>query len=175
LSPDLWAKVQVHLQYDERKKGERLLRSAQICDRIYFLKKGLVRTYYEQGGKEYTSWFYDKGQYFTSWYSFYCRRESFEFIEVLEDAELYFLEYKDYQSLQDSEPELLRIAKYVAEEATAFLDYSNMGHARRTAAERYRDLLYFFPDIELRTKLSHVASFLEVSQETLSRIRAGKA
>ncbi len=166
-------KVKPFLHFDFRKAGDRLLRKAQICDRIYFLKKGLVRTYYEKNGKEVTSWFYDSQQYFTSWYSFYCRRPSFESIQILEDSEIYSLSYKDFNTLQEN-PKLLLIARLIAEESTAFLDYSNKDYTGLSAADRYRDLLHYFPDIELRTKLSYIASFLGVSQETLSRIRSGK-
>jgi hypothetical protein len=53
-----------------------------------------------------------------------------------------------------------------------FLDEFNKGWSFLSAKEKYQTLLFYFPDIELRVKLGYIASFLGISQETLSRLRA---
>lgn len=162
------------LQFETLKKGSLLLRPGQICNRIYFLEEGLVRTFYEQDGQEHTTWFYEAGSFLTSWYSFYSGTHSFESLELLEDGRVYSLSRSDYQGLQEAHPQLQKGALLIAEESTAFLDYTNKGFVKQSARERYESLLSYLPDLELRCKLSYIASFLGVSQETLSRIRAGK-
>ena len=156
------------------KKGTTLLKAMQTCDKLYFLQSGTVRTYYDHAGKDVTSWFYTEGQFFTAWYSFLSRDASHEYIETLEDCDLYLISYNSYQELLQSDPLFERFGRLLAEEQTAFIDYFFKGYLYMTAKEKYQLLTTTFPGIELRTKLSHIASFLGITQETLSRIRAQK-
>ena len=65
-------------------------------------------------------------------------------------------------------------ARLLAEEQITFTDQFFKGYMFLSAMEKYQLLLQYFPDIELRVKLTYIASFLGISRETLSRIRAQK-
>lgn len=155
-------------------KRTALLREHQYCQHLYFLEQGTVRTFYYHEGKDISSWFYRSGMFLTSWYSFYGQTQSYEYIETLEDSVVYSIDYTQYQKLLEAFPLMERFGRLLAEEQMAFLDHFSKGYMFLTAKEKYQLLLSIFPDVELHVKLGHIASFLGISQETLSRIRARK-
>ena len=112
--------------------------------------------------------------FLTSWYSFYSQVQSFEYIETLEDSVVYAIDYTQYQKLLEQFPSMERFGRLLAEEQMAFLDNFSKGYMFLTAKEKYQLLLSIYPNVELHVKLGHIASFLGISQETLSRIRARK-
>jgi len=155
-------------------KRTELLREHQYCQQLYFLEEGTVRTFYYHEGKDISSWFYRSGMFLTSWYSFYSQVQSFEYIETLEDSVVYAIDYTQYQKLLEQFPSMERFGRLLAEEQMAFLDNFSKGYMFLTAKEKYQLLLSIYPNVELHVKLGHIASFLGISQETLSRIRARK-
>lgn len=156
------------------KRKAELLRNGNSCKKLYFLETGTVRTFYFHEEKEVTSWFYKEDLFFTSWYSFYTQKEGYECIEALEDAVVYSIHYNDYINLINSSQKFERFARLLAEEQIAFTDQFFKGFMFLSAKQKYDLLLLYFPDIELRVKLIYIASFLGISRETLSRIRAEK-
>lgn len=152
-------------------KNELLLREHSYCRRLYFLEQGTVRTFYTEKGKEISSWFYKEGLFFTSWYSFYRQQPSFEYIETLEESIICSIDYFNYQQLLERFPAFERFGRLLAEEQTSFIDYFSKGYNFMSAREKYDLLLSMFPDVTMRVNLGQIASFLGISQETLSRIR----
>lgn len=152
-----------------------LMQAGQNCKKIYFLEKGIIRTFYhDDNGKDISSWFYKEDQFFTSWYSLYYKVASFEFIQSLSDAEVYAIDYNDYEQLMKEFPEFERFGRLLSQEHLAFLDYYFKGYLFMSAKEKYQLLIDYFPDIELHVKLGDIASYLGISQETFSRIRNQK-
>ncbi|BDS15305.1 Crp/Fnr family transcriptional regulator [Aureispira anguillae] len=174
LSPELKASIKELFIEQKVPKKTQLLREFQYCQNLYFLSKGTVRTFYYHEDKIITSWFYNEGNFFSSWYSFYLQKPSFEYVEVVEDSTIYKISYDNYQLLLDRHSDFERFGRLLAEEYTAFIDQYSKGYMFLSAKERYQLLLTYFPDIELRVKLGDIASFLGITQETLSRIRSRK-
>jgi len=110
----------------------------------------------------------------SSWYGFYKQETSYEYIEALEDCSVYAIEYHDYKKLIEVYPKFERFSRLLAEEQLAFIDLYSKGYMFMSAKEKYDLLLSNIPNIELRVKLGYIASFLGISQETLSRIRSSK-
>lgn len=152
-------------------KNTFLLKEHQYSKNLFFIASGTVRTFYYHKEKEVTSWFYREDQFFTSWYSFYTQQPSFENIQVLEDATIYSIDYFNFQKLIEANPKFERFARLLAEEQTAGIDHFSKGFLFMSAKEKYELLLSLFPDITLRVNLGYIASFLGITQETLSRIR----
>lgn len=153
-------------------KGTILLKQDQTCNHLYFIEKGFVRGFYNQDGKEITSWFGFENDIITSIYSFVIQKPGFESIEILENSVLYAISYKNLQELYQNQPEFnligrLFIEKYYIEsmERTLSLQF-------RSAKERYYQLVAHKPQLLQRASLGHIASYLGISQETLSRIRS---
>lgn len=155
-------------------KGEVLLQEGGYCRKIYFIESGAARTYALIGHRDVTSWFYPEHYFLSSWYSFLQQQPAHEYIEVLEDSRMHAISYTDLIQLYDRIPQFERFGRFLMEEQLAFIDYFSKGYLFLTAKERYDLLMEYFPQIILRVKLGHIASFLGISQETLSRIRSGK-
>ncbi|MBO6516739.1 MAG: Crp/Fnr family transcriptional regulator [Bacteroidia bacterium] len=155
------------------KKGELFLREQQICQHLYFLDSGVVRIYHTDKGKEISTWFYNEDQFFTTWYSFVNKVPGFEYLEAVTSCKVFALSYENLTQLCTLHPEFEAVRRNILEEQLAFIDYFSKGYMFLSAKERYQHLLAYFPSIELHVKLMHIASFLGISLETLSRLRSG--
>ncbi|QKX06812.1 Crp/Fnr family transcriptional regulator [Aquimarina sp. TRL1] len=172
VAPELEQRIKTDFQIKEIPKGTILLPQETRANYLYFIEKGMLHNYYYHDGKQISSWFYKEGQFATSWYSFYTRKYSYEAIESLEDCIVYQISYHQYQELITDFASFGNFARLLAEEMLGFLDQFSKGWSFLTAREKYQLLTSYFPDIELRVKLGFIASFLGISQETLSRLRA---
>ncbi|MCG8326917.1 MAG: Crp/Fnr family transcriptional regulator [Chitinophagales bacterium] len=151
-----------------------LLKEDMVAHRVYFINKGSARTFYYHDGKDVTSWIYREGQLITSWSSFYARIPSYENVELTEDTSVCSISYDDLQLLYAQYSKMQAFGRIMVEEQMVFLDYFYKGFMFMAAKEKYDLLLSIFPDVTQRVNLGHIASFLGISQETLSRIRKKK-
>ncbi|MGB1316675.1 MAG: Crp/Fnr family transcriptional regulator [Flavobacteriales bacterium] len=158
----------------EYKAGEQINDGNSVMRYLYFLESGTVRTYYYHDGKDVTSWFYLDNTFFTSWYSFLQQSGFSEPTEALQDCVVYRISKSDLDSLYTEFREFETFGRKLIEESISFIDYFYKGHGFSSAKEKYDILLSVYPDITQRTKLGHIASYLGISQETLSRIRSKK-
>jgi len=152
-------------------KNEFILEEGKICTKVSFIKYGLVRRFYMNDGQEITNWLYYNNQWLTSVTSFFDQKPSFENLQACEKTELYSLLYTDEQRLL----EYPIFAKFHISLLRQYLASFNEFHHKyklMNAHEKYSYLLTHFPEIIKKAKLKYIASILDVSQETLSRIRA---
>ncbi len=161
-----------YFKYVEIEKNHQLLREDQFANKLYFLASGTIRTYYYHNDKEVTSWFYRENQFLSSWHSFINSEKSFEYIETLEKCTIYFITKQDYKKLLKADSIFEKFGRLLMEEQLAFIDYYFKGVLFMTAKEKYDLLLSYFPDITQKVNLGHIASFLGITQETLSRLRS---
>ncbi len=174
VSPEMEQLISQYFVREEIAKNTFILSDGQLCRKLYFMDQGLVRTFYYHQDKEITSWFYSETNFFASWYSFYAQEPGYEYIETLEDCVVYAISYQKFQSLLAAFAEFQVFGRLLAEEQVSFIDMYSKGYMFLSAKDKYKLLTEYFPNIELRVKLGQIASFLGISQETLSRIRAGK-
>jgi CRP/FNR family transcriptional regulator, anaerobic regulatory protein len=154
------------------KKGTLLLEAGTTCRHLYFLQKGFARGFYYQKGKEITSWFALENDIVTSLYSFVGQKPSVESIEILESSMLSAISFEHLQQLYEKYPEFNLIGRRFAEKYYVDLFIRTMSLQFQSAKERYLHLLASQPQLLQKASLGHIASYLGVSQETLSRIRA---
>lgn len=171
IGQDLRTQLSDVSQTNEIDKAQLLVREGMVAHCIFFIKKGSARTYYLQDGKDVTSWFYREGQLVTSWTSFYKRVPSFENVELTEDSVVVSLSFDQLQTFYREHPKMQEFGRLMVEEQLTFLDYFYRGFMFMSAKEKYNLLLSIFPDVTQRVNLGPIASFLGISQETLSRIR----
>lgn len=139
---------------------------------LYFIQKGLVRGFYYDEGKEITNWFAQEEEFATSFYSFITNEPSPETIETLEDCELIKISHGDLQNLYEKFPETERLGRIITENYYIKLEERILNIQFRTAKERYQNLLSKNPSLLQRASLGQIATYLGITQETLSRIRA---
>ncbi|MBC7864058.1 MAG: Crp/Fnr family transcriptional regulator [Bacteroidia bacterium] len=153
------------------KKKELLLSEGKICDQIYFVEKGIARAFYYKNGKELTFWLADENEFVGAFTSFFSRTPSNKYIETLEDSTLWIFDYHKLEALYSESKELERMGRLFVSYGLSILEKKFDDFHALTALERYTLLVNKHPRILQTVSLGIIASYLGISQETLSRIR----
>ena len=155
-------------------KGELVLDANNISKKSYFINKGILRTYFIKNGKEISEYFSGKDEWVNSPKSFMQREKDIYFIDAIENTEAYFINVNDLVYLFDNFPEMERYARLSM--GTVFGHFMERITSIRftSARERYNHFQKTYSKIYHRIPLGMVASYLGITQETLSRIRAEK-
>jgi CRP-like cAMP-binding protein len=153
-------------------KNELIVHVGERCSHLYFIGKGCLRGYYLDDGKDITNWFAQENEFATCFYAFVAGKPSFEFIQALEDCELVQLSRAGLQELYTEYPETERIGRIITEDYYIRLEERLLSIRFKTAKERYRNLVEFKPALLQRASLGQIATYLGITQETLSRIRS---
>lgn len=160
------------LQKEVKAKGDFLIEEGRVCRHLYFLESGCVRGYYNLDGKEVTHWFAFENHFVTSFFSFITGKPAAENIQALEDIVLWGISYDLLQSLYKQHPDIERLGRVMIEQYYVMLEDRFLSNHFKEARERYENLLTHSPHILKRVPLSYVASYLGMTQETLSRVRS---
>jgi len=170
--------VRWNIEFDLRlihktvKKGEVFLKEDQRCDHLYYIIDGFTRVYYlDLDGNEITHWFCAKDSIITSPFSFVKGERNILFFEALEDTRLLLIHSRQLEKLIAHLPELGEAFRHINAEFAMVLSRRVMSIHTETAMERYLKLLEEHPLLFQKAKLSHIASFLGITQQSLSRIR----
>lgn len=148
----------------------KLIKEGSFARRIYFVEKGALRSYFSRDGNEITTWFTFENNFSTSFYSFISGEPSFETIELLEDSVLYGIAFDDLNTLTNKYPEINHLYRKVLE-LNFVIQEKKMTERYELAVDRYQDLINNNPQIIQRVPLGYIASYLGITQSTLSRIR----
>jgi len=158
----------------ELSKGDHLFKEGDICRHMFYIEKGLVRVYYySDRGKEITAWFSAENTLVTAIDSFYNHKPTSDYCEVLEDSVVFPISFSEFEIILNSEKGA-RIAFHILYEITRKMTEYISSIKFLSAEERFKALIIEYPTIQQRTSLGHIASYLGITQETLSRIRAMK-
>ncbi|MDR2914572.1 MAG: Crp/Fnr family transcriptional regulator [Tannerella sp.] len=153
-------------------KGHILLRADKVEKDIYFIKKGIVRAYADFPDKEITFWFGKEGDTAISMKSYIEDEKGYENIELLENCELYKLNTGSLKKLFTEDIHIANWGRKFAERELIKTESLFISRQFKTASERYKELIKDNPDLILRVQLGHIASFLGITQVSLSRIRS---
>jgi len=156
------------------RKGEMALELHSVCRHIFFVKSGLLRGFYGEDGKDISAWFAGENEIANSLQSFITQTPSLIGIEALEDSELLCISQQALQQLYAQSNEINTAGRLLIERCYIDAEERNRLFQTKTAAWRYEQLIKNNPDLHNRVALGHIASYLGISQERLSRIRAGK-
>ena len=159
------------IQTKEYKSGEIILHQGDTNKHLYFLEKGLVRAFYYKDEKELTSWIFPENTLFISVYSFLTQTPSFETIEAIEDSEIYFISYSKLQELYNLHLDLNVVGRKLTEMYYIQMAERVTNLRMIDSKTRYENFIENYPNLINRIPLGYVASYLGMSQETLSRIR----
>lgn len=172
LSPETKADLAGHISTRIVRKGQLILEFGSVCNHIYFVNKGMIRIFYYKDGKEITEWLADEKQFFFSIISYFEDQPSRLIIEAIEDCEIILLSKEGLESLKKSNLEVANlIIRFYS--TSLILSQKRMESLQfESASKRYQNLLREQPNLVGKVPLQHVASFLGITQETLSRIRA---
>lgn len=154
-------------------KNELLLSAGQTSQHTYFVGKGCLRIFFiNEEGKDVTRYIAFENMMATALASFITKQPSFENIQVIEKSELLYISHDDFTSLMEIIPEWK--AFYCSYLEKAYVNSNNrlMSFTTMDAKERYLLLLKINPAIVKRLPNKIVASYINISQETLSRLKS---
>lgn len=149
-----------------------LMEANKVIPYIYFIKKGIIRAYASTGENDITFWFGSEGQTVISMKSYVEDQPGYESIELLEDCELYKLETESLRKLFNEDIHIANWGRKFAEKELVKTEELIISRQFKTASERYKDLMRDKPDLLRRVQLGYIASYLGITQVSLSRIRA---
>jgi CRP/FNR family transcriptional regulator, anaerobic regulatory protein len=172
-----YAYFQSLVQVQSFPRNALLLQSGGVCDSVFFLTSGMVRYYFvkqDEAGKsiEGTVWFVSAGDLSTDVYSLLSRKEGFINIIACTDVRAAVMTYADMEQLYASSPTWERFGRLTTALYLMQVEERNGDFQFKSATERYQKILEKNPDLLRHVSLSHIASYLGISLETLSRIRA---
>lgn len=160
-----------HLQVLDLPRKHLLIQEGQRCQYMYLIIQGAARSYYNHHGIEVNTWFAFEDEVAGSLRNF-NDQPSRESIELLEDSQLIAFHIPGLKAAMGEHVEVAQFVYRALLEYTLFLEDRIYLTHLRSAAERYEALQHHEPEIFQRVPLTYIASFLGISRETLSRLRA---
>ncbi len=151
-----------------------LIKENIFCRHAYFIEKGMTRSFWLVDGEEITTSFSLEGGIVFSMDELYYDKKSEEFVETLEDVEVYSILLSDLRHLFETNLELCNWGRIIHQNEYRRLHRSHKERLTLPARERYEEFKKQFPDVCRRANLGYIASYLGITQPTLSRLRAGE-
>lgn len=160
-----------YLNRKKIKKGEFLLKEGQKSNEIAFIEKGILRLYYLSDGKEINNHFFLENDYAVSYLDFLKDRPSRYYIQALEDCELFTFNAQSLKNAYDNSKNWERFGRIIAESVYAIATNRFESFLFLSAKERYLQMINDYPRFIELIPLYHLASYLGIERESLSRIR----
>ena len=153
-------------------KGEKLIHKGQVVNKTYFVTNGCLRSFrLDKNGKEHTLQFAIKDWWISDFIAIYNNELASLTVECLKDSEVVEFNAKDLNEIHSLFPEFELFQRMNLERHVVSLHKRILNQLELTASERYYLFLKQYPDIEKYTPNYHIASYLGITPESLSRIR----
>lgn len=153
-------------------KGEYFVEEGKICNKIAFINQGVFRIYRIKNGEELNTCFCMENDVMSSFESFVNQAPTLDYIQALEDSQLITLSHSDFTKLVESNPKWNSLRISLTDQECLRLTKRANTLIFETAFEKYQNLLIEEPKIIQRVSNYNIASYLGITRETLSRIRA---
>lgn len=153
-------------------KGHVLVPVGSYCTHVYYIEKGLTRSFYIKDDKEITETFSTENSFACSINGYVTKTPDGRQIELLEPSIIWSLPYSDLEKLYDKYHDIERLGRYLITLELVEMHKRLSELQFMSAQERYTNLQKLSPDLLLRVPLGLISSYLGITQETLSRIRA---
>jgi len=174
-----WSLFKSKLKIKRYKKGQTIHHIGDICTKLAFINSGLARAYMiDENGKDYTwsIFFNDKNSQMTNlfvvdYHSFLNQTESNLSIDAIEDCELFVIDYRDVQFLYDKLKKGEKFGRLMSQEAYSYLHNMMIDRQLKTAKERFDDFMQKTPYLLDKVPQYHIATFLGITPQHLSRLK----
>lgn len=166
--------ISQHVSLHRYSKKELILKEGSICNDIYFIRKGIVRGFIYEGKREVTTLFCKENEMITSVSSIESRKPSFQTFQAIENVELFSMGLDHLQTLFRRFPETNYVARIFLQHYFGESEKIALIARLKNAESKYVFFLGYYKDLAERLPLHYIASFLSVTNETLSRIRKGR-
>lgn len=158
-------------QPESLKKGDYFVKAGKPCNKLSFIRSGLLRIFGTTEDKEITQWISSKGFFVTDLSGLVFENPARRTIQALTDTELFTIHRDDYQNIGKVIPQWSELEKRFLAKCFIMMEDRIFSHLSLTAEERYN--LFFEHNKELfnQVPLQYLASMLGMTPETFSRIR----
>lgn len=172
ISLEVAAEIANHFESKLILKNQKILEEGTISDEYLFLEKGFIRSFaHDTEGNEVTTNFYSPGDVIFEVASFFNRTKSKENIQALTDCAGWYITYEQLNNLFHTLPEFREFGRSILVKGFSELKTRMLSMITETAEERYISLLKTNPEIFQQASLKNIASFLGITDTSLSRIR----
>ena len=157
-------------------KGEVLIRQGQAVKKTFFVTAGCLRSFCtDKNGKEHTLQFAIKNWWISDYIAIHNDELATLTVECLTESNIIEFNAKQLDEIHTRFPEFESYQRHNLERHVVSLHKRILNQLQLSAPERYDLFLKQYPDIEQYTRNFHIASYLGITQESLSRIRVEKA
>lgn len=166
------ADIATQFEYVSYQKGDSFLTNGKIAHDYLFMEKGLMRGFaLDIEGNEVTTAFYSSNNVVFEVSSFFTRKRSEESIQALTECTGWVTTFEKLNYLFHSMPEFREFGRMILVKGFASLKERMLSMITKTGEQRYEELLQTNPDIFMHAPLKNIASYLGVTDTSLSRIR----
>ena len=160
----------------ELPKGELLIRQGQAVKKTFFVTAGCLRSYcIDKNGREHTLQFAIKNWWISDYIAIHNDELATLTVECLTESNIIEFNAKELDGIHTRFPEFESYQRHNLERHVVSLHKRILNQLQLSAPERYDLFLKQYPDIEQYTRNYHIASYLGITQESLSRLRVEKA
>lgn len=156
-------------------RGEKVVDKGEVCKSIYYIEKGMVREYYFKNNKEVTEYIAVDGDIFMCIESLFKEEPSQLIAEVLENSFIYALPKDRLEEVALHNVNIQILYRKILEESLIISQRRADLLRFESAKDRYRKLCKLNPKMIMRAPLVYIASYLQMTPETLSRVRSAVA
>ncbi|NLR90238.1 MULTISPECIES: Crp/Fnr family transcriptional regulator [Flammeovirga] len=154
------------------KKGELIILNGQDVDTLLYVVDGCLRTYFiDEKGKEHTIQFAVHDWWISDMVAFFSQTKAIYNIECLEDSIVFAIHREDIEKLCFQIPVFNKLYRSKMEGSIVGYQKRILANLSQNATERYERFIETYPNIEMSVKNYHLASYLGITTESLSRIR----
>ena len=153
-------------------KGEKILSEGEVCRSICYIERGLVRQYYIKNGKEVTEHLGVERSIFMCIESLFKEEPTRLQVEALEPTLIYKLPKAKLEAAAIRNVNIQMLYRKILEESLILSQVHADLMRFESAPSKYKRLCEMSPQVVLRAPLTYIASYLQMTQETLSRIRS---
>ncbi|MEL7534203.1 MAG: Crp/Fnr family transcriptional regulator [Bacteroidota bacterium] len=165
-----WQQIEPCLEEISVPRGGSILKEGEVCRHLYFLGEGLLRFFVWKEGRDVNKYFTVAPYCFTSQRSFNMQSPARENIEALEVSQLWRMSKEDSERLLQL-PAWSEFVRKLVQEVQFYTDQILENMQNETAENRYRKMLAEADPLLQRVPIKHIASYLGIAPQSLSRIR----
>lgn len=153
-------------------KGEMILKEGEVCENIYYIEHGLVRQFYFKNGKQITEHLGEDRTIFMCIESLFREEPTKLQVEAIEPTTVYVLPKQRLEQVALHNVNIQILYRKILEESLIISQVHADLVRFETAQDRYKKMCKLSPQVILRAPLVYIASYLQMTPETLSRVRA---
>lgn len=170
-----WKNYAQFLTRIEVEPKTKLLREGEVADKLFIIEKGGMRMGFEKNQKDITLQFFFENEMLTAVESLFCQSPSTYFIETIEHCTIYYLTKENLDLMGQKVPEMAHITQSILMSRLVYYANHLNSYISESPEERFNSLIEKRPYIFMRATQRHIASYLGITNVSLSRIKSRKS